>query len=90
MAGAQQMRSCIGVTGAAKRGTSTLINGLLGRPEDLVAPICKSPATSVVSYFVHGQREEARVLFHSDPPAANRPHPPPTAEQRAANSAGGH
>ena len=60
---ARQMRFCVGVVGQAKRGKSTLINGLLGRRDDMLAPVNRFPATNVVSCFVNGDKEEARVVF---------------------------
>jgi len=39
----------ITVLGKAKRGKSTLINAWLGRNDDVVAPIDKLPATSVIT-----------------------------------------
>ncbi len=63
---ARKMRFSIGVVGQAKRGKSTLINGLLGRQDDVLAPVNRFPATNVVSCFAHGAKEEAKVLFGSD------------------------
>jgi ribosome biogenesis GTPase A len=63
---ARQMRFSIGVVGQAKRGKSTLINGLLGRQDDMLAPVNRYPATNVVSCFANGHKEEAKVLFAPD------------------------
>lgn len=63
---ARSMRFAIGVIGQAKRGKSTLINGLLGRSDDSLAPVNRFPATNVVSCFTSGPKEEVKVLFHSD------------------------
>lgn len=63
---ARQTRFAIGVVGQAKRGKSTLINGLLGRSDDTLAPVNRFPATNVVSCFADGSREEVTVLFAPD------------------------
>lgn len=63
---ARQMRFTIGVVGEAKRGKSTLINGLLGRSDDILAPVNRFPATNVVSCFADGPNEEVVVLFAPD------------------------
>jgi len=67
IAAARDLRLCVGVVGQTKRGKSTLINGLLGRPDDAVAPIGKFPTTNVISRFAYAQREEARVHLVSEP-----------------------
>jgi GTPase SAR1 family protein len=62
----QQFRSAnfqIAVFGKAKRGKSTLINALLGRHDDLVAPIDKLPASSAITRFTWSRDEAARVTF---------------------------
>ncbi|AHF94924.1 hypothetical protein OPIT5_29955 [Opitutaceae bacterium TAV5] len=48
-------RFVLSVMGLAKRGKSTLINALLGRADDLLAPVDKLPATSVTTTFSWGQ-----------------------------------
>jgi hypothetical protein len=53
----------IAVMGKAKRGKSTLINALLGRTDDVVAPIDKLPASSTVSRFTYGEQESATVIL---------------------------
>ncbi len=53
----------IAVIGKAKRGKSTLINALLGRTDDLVAPIDKLPTSSAVSRFAYGEHDKATVVF---------------------------
>lgn len=63
---ARQMRFAIGVVGQAKRGKSTLINGLLGRSDDTLAPVNRFPATNVVSCFADGPKEVVTVLFAPD------------------------
>ncbi len=52
----------LAVIGKAKRGKSTLINALLGRTDDLVAPIDKLPASSAITRFRKGP-EKATVLY---------------------------
>ena len=52
----------LAVIGKAKRGKSTLINALLGRCDDLVAPIDKLPASSAITRFREGA-EKATVLY---------------------------
>src|SRR5437867_872781 len=59
----QSERFMLAVLGKAKRGKSTLINALLGRRDDLVAPIDKLPASSAISRFAWAEREGATVLF---------------------------
>jgi len=51
----------IAVLGKAKRGKSTLINALLGRTDDVVAPIDVLPASSTISRFFSGPQEVATV-----------------------------
>ena len=52
----------LAVIGKAKRGKSTLINALLGRTDDLVAPVDKLPASSAITRFRNGA-EKATVLY---------------------------
>ncbi|MGE4102053.1 MAG: dynamin family protein [Pirellulales bacterium] len=59
----QSERFVITVLGKAKRGKSTLLNALLGRSDDLVAPIDKLPASSAISKFHWADRDEASVSF---------------------------
>ena len=49
--------------GKAKRGKSTLINALLGRGDDTLAPIDKLPASSAISRFAWAENELAEVTF---------------------------
>jgi ribosome biogenesis GTPase A len=56
-------RVTISVLGKAKRGKSTLVNALLGRKDDTVAPIDRLPASSCVSRFTHGTTDKATVTF---------------------------
>ena len=53
----------ITILGKAKRGKSTLINAWLGRHDDVVAPIDKLPATSVITEISWGDREQCIVHF---------------------------
>ena len=57
----------IGVIGSAKRGKSTLINGMLRQRNDNFAPIGKFPATNVVSVFGRSDRLLVRVFFQDKP-----------------------
>jgi ribosome biogenesis GTPase A len=52
----------LAVLGKAKRGKSTLINALLGRKDDTLAPIDKLPASSAITRFRYGN-EKAAVAF---------------------------
>jgi GTPase Era involved in 16S rRNA processing len=63
---ARQEGVLIAVVGAAKRGKSTLLNGLLGRKDDTLAPVGRFPATNVVSIFGVGDTLKARVWFEND------------------------
>lgn len=62
----------IAVVGKAKRGKSTLINAMLGRTDDMVAPIDKLPASSAITRFRSGA-EKATVLYQ-DGSAENVPY----------------
>ena len=53
----------IAVIGKVKRGKSTLINALLGRKDDIVAPVDKLPASSTVSEFSWAEQERAIVYY---------------------------
>jgi len=66
IASARQMKFAIGVVGQAKRGKSTFINGVLGRRDDVMAPVGRFPATNVVSCFASGAQENIKVIFLSD------------------------
>lgn len=56
-------RFCLALMGKAKRGKSTLLNAILGRRDDLVAPVDKLPASSAISRFRWADRERATVVF---------------------------
>lgn len=56
-------RFVVAVMGKAKRGKSTLLNALLGRRDDLLAPIDKLPASSAITRFRWAIREEVTVLM---------------------------
>jgi hypothetical protein len=62
----REMRLAVGVVGQAKRGKSTLVNGLLGCSDDKFAPVDRFPATNVVSCFADGPKEKVTVLFGPD------------------------
>lgn len=53
----------LAILGKAKRGKSTLINALLGRRDDLLAPIDKLPASSAITRFSWHDTERAVVNF---------------------------
>lgn len=53
----------LAVLGRVKRGKSTLINALLGRSDDLVAPIDRLPASSAISRFRWNESETATIYF---------------------------
>ena len=57
-----QDRLVLSVIGKVNRGKSTLINVLLGRPDDVAAPIDKLPASSAVSRFRRSDSESATVV----------------------------
>ncbi len=56
-------RICLAVLGKAKRGKSTLLNAILGRKDDLVAPVDKLPASSAISRFRWAAKEQSTVVF---------------------------
>lgn len=53
------------VMGLAKRGKSTLVNALLGRHDDVFAPIGKRPATSVCTIFRPAEKQKITVVFRN-------------------------
>jgi predicted GTPase len=55
----------ITILGKAKRGKSTLINAWLGRHDDLVAPIDKLPATSVITEVMWAEHEGITIRFRN-------------------------
>ncbi len=63
----------IAVIGKVKRGKSTLINALLGRSDDLVAPVDKLPTSSAVSEFIRADQELATVHFRESGRKENIP-----------------
>lgn len=63
----EQSRFIIGVIGATKRGKSTLVNGLLGRSNDDLAPIAMMPATNTISIFSHSEHQRISVWFSDRP-----------------------
>jgi predicted GTPase len=62
----------IAVVGKAKRGKSTLINAMLGRTDDMVAPIDKLPASSAITRFRNGV--EKTTVLYQDGSAENVPY----------------
>ena len=62
----------IAVVGKAKRGKSTLINAILGRTDDTVAPIDKLPASSAITRFRNGP--EKASVFYQDGTSENIPY----------------
>jgi len=59
-------RFTLAVIGKAKRGKSTLLNALLGRKDDLVAPVDKLPASSAITRFGFAGSDTAEVCFRDD------------------------
>ena len=59
----RQDRIQLTVIGKTNSGKSTLINALLGRSDDLVAPIDRLPASSTVSKFRRAAAESATIVF---------------------------
>ena len=57
----------LSVIGMAKTGKSTLINALLGRHDDKLAPTDKMPATNVVTVFKWGEEPKVEVKFKGEP-----------------------
>ena len=47
-------RFLVGIIGMAKRGKSTLVNAIIGRRDDLLAPVDKYPCTTVTTTFRSG------------------------------------
>ncbi|MCE9605131.1 MAG: dynamin family protein [Planctomycetia bacterium] len=58
-------RFLVTILGKAKRGKSTLVNALLGRRDDSLAPIDKLPASNVISRFMRSDTPFARVHYRS-------------------------
>lgn len=66
----QQYRFRIGILGSMKRGKSTLVNALLHRPDDSIAPVSVIPATGVITEFEGvgaGSELTASVYTRSSP-----------------------
>lgn len=61
----QTDRLCLAVIGKAKRGKSTLVNALLGRRDDTVAPIDRLPASSTISRFRQSATDGATVVYRN-------------------------
>ncbi len=62
---ASEEKFIVGVIGSAKRGKSTLINGLLGQQNDTLAPIDKFPATNVVTIFKRSDKTNVVIRYKS-------------------------
>lgn len=56
-------RFVMAILGKTKRGKSTLLNALLGRNDDTLAPVDKLPASSAVSRFRWAEKEHATVVY---------------------------
>ena len=56
-------RFVMAILGKAKRGKSTLLNVLLGRNDDTLAPVDKLPASSAVSRFRWAEKDHATVVY---------------------------
>jgi ribosome biogenesis GTPase A len=63
VAGVDAENITLAVMGKAKRGKSTLVNALLGRTDDVVAPVDRLPASSAVSCFTKASADKATVVF---------------------------
>lgn len=59
----KQSRFVLAILGKAKRGKSTLMNAMLGRSDDTLAPIDKLPASSAITRFRWAEKEEAIVTY---------------------------
>ena len=70
----REHRFVLTVLGKAKRGKSTLINALLGRRDDELAPVDQLPASNVLCRFVRGDTLTARVFFRPVSPGAKAVH----------------
>ena len=56
----------LAILGKAKRGKSTLINALLGRDDDKIAPTDKLPASSAISLFRWADHYDATVAYREN------------------------
>ena len=63
---ATDQKFLVGIVGSAKRGKSTLINGLLGRTDDKLAPIGRFPTTNVISIFRRAEKASINVFFNDE------------------------
>ncbi|HLX64269.1 MAG TPA: dynamin family protein [Planctomycetota bacterium] len=61
----QDGRVYLAIAGKAKCGRSSLINALLGRRDDAVAPTSKLYSTNVVSGFGRDENESATIIFEN-------------------------
>ncbi len=53
----------IALLGKVKRGKSTLLNALLGRRDDVVAPIDRLPASCAITQFRWSEQEAVQVIY---------------------------
>ena len=60
-----QNKFVLAILGKAKTGKSTLLNALLARRDDLVAPIDRLPASSAITRFYWNEAEAAAVHFRN-------------------------
>lgn len=91
MRGLRADRFVLTVLGKAKRGKSTLLNALLGRGDDILAPIDKLPASSAISRFRWAESERVVVTFrdgHVEEIATDRVREFVTEEQNKENYKG--
>lgn len=61
--GLKKNRFNLAIIGKAKRGKSTLINALIGRSDDVVAPVDKLPTSSSITRISWGDTEKVDVSF---------------------------
>lgn len=63
----------LAILGKVKRGKSTLINALLGRDDDKLAPTDKLPASNAISLFRWADHYHATVAYRQgEPPSTGR------------------
>ena len=56
----------VAVAGLNKRGKSTFCNALLGRKDDVLAPVDWEPATGVISSFGNSDNKECAIVHFED------------------------
>jgi GTPase Era involved in 16S rRNA processing len=66
----QEFLFSIAVIGHMKRGKSTFLNALLGRKDDVIAPVASVPTTSAIVRYLdvrhHRERKECAVVMFAD------------------------